>query len=203
MLRERNNKLQILYTAKHLIKSKNKIKAFYNYREFTTHRCSLKKLLKNMFQQERKWSQSEGGYDLHSSPRPNVCPLIHGRTRFSCTSWSQAWPWDLLWPRKCEQKRCIILLHGSFKSQLKSRVPFSLCPSHPHSSIWGLPLQWLQNAGVEPLAKLECEQEIKLCCLSHRFLKLFVTTDTRTIIQNRRDYRNWSNMLEILIKDKL
>lgn len=102
-----------------------------------------------------------------------------------------------------QAKWCLILFHGGFKSQLKSTVPLLLYPHHPHSSKQVLPLKWLQNAGVEPLANQGCEQEIKLCCSSHCFLRLFVMADTKTIIQNQRDYKNWSNMLENWIKNQL
>ena len=102
-----------------------------------------------------------------------------------------------------QAKWCLILFHGGFKSQLKSTVPLLLYPHHPHSSKRVLPLKWLQNAGVEPLANQGCEQEIKLCCSSHCFLRLFVMADTKTIIQNQRDYKNWSNMLENWIKNQL
>lgn len=104
---ERNSKLQILCTAKPLIKSEGKIKAFFiliKIKKFTTHRCSLKELLKNMFQQEGNEARGKVDVsDLQSSPRSNGCRSPMGEI-FSCPSYNQTWPCDLLWPRKCEQK---------------------------------------------------------------------------------------------------
>lgn len=60
----------------------------------------------------------------HHSPQRSAF-LTFARIVFLCTLWGVMWPWDMLWPQKCKQESCVLLL----EEVLRTTTQFATLPS--------------------------------------------------------------------------